>query len=171
MTSDRAIPIARESRLIRYNSRCSSTRLLVNKLSDSPRRRWRWPALAFALTVLNASVTFHNVWPTPAVEWRRDLSIELAVCVLGLALATRLFGGAPRWLLQWLAAAWVLLVVGRYADVTAPAIYGREVNLYWDMRHLGAVVSMMATALSPWVVIGVVATVVVISLVAHRFLR
>jgi hypothetical protein len=164
------MPIARESRLIRYNSCCSSTALSVNTLSDTPSRRWRWPALAFALAVLNASVTFHNVWPTPAVEWRHDLSIELAVCVLGLALTTRLFGGAPRWLIQWLAAAWVLLVVGRYADVTAPAIYGREVNLYWDMRHLGAVASMMATALSPWVVVAVLGSVLIISHVAHRFL-
>jgi hypothetical protein len=124
-----------------------------------------------ALALLNASLTFRNVWPTPAVEWTGAVSIELALCVLGLALATRVFGTPRRWAIHTLAALWVLLVVGRYADVTAPAIYGREINLYWDVRHLGAVVSMMATALSPWVILGVVAAVIVVSAVAHRFLR
>jgi hypothetical protein len=142
----------------------------VNKVSDTP-RRWRWPALACALALLNASLTFRNVWPTPAVEWTGALSIELAVCVLGLALATRLVGTPPRWATHALAAVWVLLVVGRYADVTAPAIYGREINLYWDVRHLGAVVSMMASALSPWTILAVVAALVVMSTAAHRFLR
>ena len=127
--------------------------------------------LACALALLNASLTFRNVWPTPAVEWTGAVSIELAVCVLGLALATRFFGTPRRWLLQLLAAVWLLLVIGRYADVTAPAIYGREVNLYWDVRHLGAVVAMLTSALSPWVVLGVLAAIVVVSTVAHRFLR
>ena len=142
----------------------------MHKVSDTP-RRWRWLALAFALALLNASLTFRNVWPTPAVEWTGALSIELAVCVLGLAVATRFFGTPPRWLLQLLAAVWVLLVVGRYADVTAPAIYGREINLYWDVRHLGAVMAMMAAALSPWAVVGVIALVLIMSTLAHRFLR
>ncbi len=52
-----------------------------------------------ALALLNASLTFRNVWPTPGVEWSGDLSIELAVFVLGLALASRRFGAPPRWLI------------------------------------------------------------------------
>jgi hypothetical protein len=127
--------------------------------------------LVCALALLNASLTFRNVWPTPGIEWRGDLSIELAVFVLGLALASRRFGAPPRWLITWLAAAWLLLTIGRYADVTAPAVYGREINLYWDVRHMGAVVAMLAMAVSPWIVVAAGVGVLLISHVAHRFLR
>jgi hypothetical protein len=43
-----------------------------------------------ALVVLDASLTFENVWPTPAVHWRGALSVELEICVLGLAILSRL---------------------------------------------------------------------------------
>jgi hypothetical protein len=142
----------------------------VNKVSDTV-RLWRWLALACALALLNASLTFRNVWPTPGVEWTSDLSVELAVFVLGLALARRAFGAPPRGLVAWIAGLWLLLVIGRYADVTAPAIYGREINLYWDVRHLGAVVAMMADAVSPWAAAGALAGVLLVSFVAHRILR
>jgi hypothetical protein len=132
---------------------------------------WRWIALVCALALLNASLTFRNVWPTPGIEWSSDVSIELAVFVLGLWLATRRFGAPPRWLITCLAGVWLLLTVGRYADVTAPAVYGREINLYWDVRHMGAVASMLATAVSPWIVAAVLVAVVLISHVAHRCLR
>jgi hypothetical protein len=121
-----------------------------------------------ALTLLNASLTFRNVWPTPGIAWRGDLSIELAVFVIALALASRRIGAPPRALIGWLAAFWMLLAIGRYADVTAPAIYGREINLYWDVRHLGAVVAMFAMALSPWAVAAVVLALLLVSTVAHR---
>ena len=124
-----------------------------------------------ALALLNASLTFRNVWPTPGIEWTGDLSIELAVFVLGLALASRRFGAPPRWLLTWFAAVWLLLAIGHYADVTAPAVYGREINLYWDVRHMGAVAAMLAAAVSPWIVVAIITGVLLISHVAHRFLR
>ena len=140
------------------------------KVSDRA-RPWRWIALLCALALLNASLTFRNVWPTPGIEWTGDLSIELAVFVLGLALASRRFGAPPRWLLTWLAGAWLLLAIGHYADVTAPAVYGREINLYWDVRHMGAVAAMLAEAVSPWIVGAILVGVLLISHVAHRFLR
>ena len=134
-------------------------------------RPWRWIALIGALALLNASLTFRNVWPTPGIEWTGDLSIELAVFVLGLALASRRVGAPPRWLITWLAGVWLLLTIGRYADVTAPAIYGREINLYWDVRHMGAVAAMLATAVSPWIVVATIAGILLVSYVAHCFLR
>ena len=138
---------------------------------SNTRRLWRWISLAFALVVLNASLTFRNVWPTPAIRWSNDLSVELAVCVLLLAVGARRSGTVPRWLLSGFAAVWVLLTVGRYADVTAPAIYGREVNIYWDSRHAGAVVAMMAEAVPAWALVGLVAGIVVSAFVAYRGLR
>ncbi len=138
---------------------------------SNTRRLWRWIALASALVLLNGSLTFRNVWPTPAIHWSNDLSVELAVCVLLLGLAARRANAVPAWLLSGLAAIWVLLTVGRYADVTAPAIYGREVNIYWDSRHAGAVVAMMAAAVPAWVLVALVVGILIISFVAHRAVR
>ena len=104
-------------------------------------------AVLVALALLNASVTFYDVWPTPGIEWHGHLSMELAVAALGLALAAwwRPSARTP-WLLRGLAAAWMALVLGRYVDVMSPALYGRPINLYWDMRHVGAVAAMMTDA-------------------------
>lgn len=110
-------------------------------------------AVVAALLLLDASTTFENVWPTPAIRWTGEISIELAVCVLLLAVvaayrqpaggsrATRPTASSP----SWLAGLWVLLAIGRYADVTAPALYGRDVNLYWDLRFIPDVVAMVTT--------------------------
>ena len=77
--------------------------------------------LVAALVVLDASLTFENIWPTPAVQWRGALSIELAVCVLGLAIVSRWSGPPSRAAMAWLSAFWTVLVLGHYAEVTAPA--------------------------------------------------
>ena len=107
---------------------------------------WRaWPTLAAALVLLNASLTFVNVWPTPRIAWGHALSLELALCVLLLAVAHRWAAGLAR----ILPALWVVLVAGHYLDVTAPGLYGREFNLYWDSQHLGNVAAMLAAA-APW---------------------
>lgn len=61
------------------------------------RRRWAWVCVAVVL--LNASVTFHNAWPTLAVHWQGELSLELAVLLLLLALSNAWLGPTPRRLL------------------------------------------------------------------------
>ena len=109
----------------------------------------RWFALAAALIVLDVSLTFANVWPTPAITWHGQLSVELALWVIVLASVSR-FTAPSRTLLSGMAVIWVLLVIGRYAEVTAPALYGRPVNLYWDSRHVSAVAAMLARAASTW---------------------
>ena len=45
---------------------------------------------------------------------------------------------------------WVLLVLGHYADVTTPALYGRDINLYWDFRYMPDVAAMVARAAPLW---------------------
>src|SRR5260221_331388 len=106
--------------------------------------RWRWAALVAALVLLDASLAFGNLWPTPAIRWTGALSVEFAFCVLAMALAHHWFGAPSRRALAWLGTVWVVLVVGRYADVTAPALYGRPINLFWDLRHVSAVVRQTA---------------------------
>jgi hypothetical protein len=113
-------------------------------------------ALGAALLFLNASITFENVWPTPAITWRGKLSLELAISVLVMALAAR--GRLlPAKTIGWFSAVWTLLVAGRYAEVTAPALYGRDVNLYWDLRFIPDVVAMATRVAPPWLIVVCVA--------------
>jgi hypothetical protein len=105
--------------------------------------------LAAALFLLNSSLTFGNVWPTPKIRWESALSIELAVCVLLLVVAYR---WAERLATRVLPAIWVGLVAGHYLDVTAPGLYGRDFNLYWDSQHLGNVAAMLARAAPAWLI-------------------
>lgn len=110
-------------------------------------------ALAGALLLLNCSLTFGNVWPTPAIRFEWQLSAELGALLVGLnAFVWR--AGAPSVRgLRWLSALWVLLVVGHYADVTTPALYGREVNLFWDLRYVSDVAAMMVRVAAWWIIL------------------
>src|SRR5882757_7573879 len=113
----------------------------------------QWLTSLVAIVLLDASLTFDNRWPTPAVIWRGSLSIELAIVILGLVAAYRWFGSISRSTVAWLAAIWTVLVIGRYADVTAPALYGRDINLYWDLRFVPDVVSMITHVAPLWLLL------------------
>ena len=119
----------------------------------------RWFTFVAALLLLDVSLSFRNIWPTPAIRWHGELSTELAVSVLGLLAARRWFGAPSRATLRWLSILWLIFVLGHYADVTAPALYGREVNLYWDLRNVSAVAEMLGQAAPVWLVVAVVAAV------------
>jgi len=123
---------------------------------------------AAALLLLNASLTFGNVWPTPKVRWETALSVELALCVLLLAVAPRRAEPLARRVLPTL---WVLLVAGHYLDVTAPGLYGRDFNLYWDSRHLGNVAAMLARALPAWQIAAAMAGLAAVVAAAYLLAR
>jgi len=111
--------------------------------------RSQWIVLAVALLLLNAALTFHNVWPTPWISPTMEMSVELGVVLLGIVAYAAWRGAVPRGVRVALAVLLFLLVLGRYAEVTAPALYGRPVNFYWDAQHLPAVGAMLATV-APW---------------------
>src|SRR5688572_14431929 len=143
--------------------------VLEPPLTEPPRVRVRhWLLFAVALVALNVAVTFHNVWPTLWVVPHAELSAEIAVLLLALVGWTsfvRPLGRFAWWLVVLLVLA---LVLGRYAEVTAPALYGRPVNMYWDAQHLPKVAAMLAEV-GPWWLVGllaVAATVLVAALVA-----
>ena len=119
----------------------------------------RWLGLAAALMLLNVSLTFANIWPTLGVRLNGDLSVEVALCVLGLVIARQWRDGPFPGTLRWLAVLWVVLVVGRYAEVTAASLYGRDINLYWDVRHMPNVGAMFAFVADPWLRVAAVAGV------------
>lgn len=126
--------------------------------------------LAGALALLNASLTIGNLWPTLMVRWTGGLSVELAIYVLALALARPWFETTPR-ARKWLAAAWVVLVIARYADVTSRSLYGRDVNLYWDLRLMPDVGAMFAFVANPLVLAAVGGAVILVPLLLYKPLR
>jgi len=114
---------------------------------------------AGAIAVLNASLSFRNLWPTPAFVWSGEVSVECAIFLLLMIGAAYVFGRPSRAAIRWIAAFWVLLAFGHYADVTGPALYGRDINLYWDIRYMPDVAAMIAHAAPLWLIVGVAAVV------------
>ena len=127
--------------------------------------------LLAALLFLDASVTFQNVWPTPYVSWSGQLSLELGVVVLALAMLAIGSLAPSRRVIGLLSALWTALVIGHYVDVTAAAVYGRGINLYWDVRHLSSVAGLLAGAAHLWLTVAVVLALVAIPLLVFLPVR
>lgn len=128
-----------------------------------------------ALLLLNAMLTFHNVWPTLLVRWPGELSIDFACILLLLVAWHRLRGMPPSGLLATLAILFVLGAVGRYGEVTAPALYGREINLYWDLQHVASLAGMLTRVAPTWLLlllaIGAIALLTLLYVAALHSLR
>jgi hypothetical protein len=134
----------------------------------------RWAGLVAALCLLNVLLTLHNAWPTPAVRLAQpvpELSIELVLVLLALLAWAGRRGALPQWLPAALAIAWLLLGVARYLEITAPALYGRPVNLYWDLRHVGNVAQMLAQAAGTALAFALLLAIVAASGLAFLALR
>lgn len=123
----------------------------------------RWAAIrqgicvVLAVVLLNGSVTFHNIWPTLGIHWPGELSVEFGVLLLALVLSNAWLGPTRRPVLALLSAVVVMFALGRYAYVTVQALYGRDINLYWDGPQFAAVTGMFVRVASPWVVAAIAA--------------
>lgn len=134
-----------------------------------PELRRLLPRIA-ALLLLDASVTFNNWWPTPAVWWSGAPSLELAILLLALTVAVgRGILTSPR-LVRWMSVSWIVLIVGRYVDVTAPALWGRDLNFYWDLRFLPDVAAMLIGASRSAALIGALAAAAVVLVLGVLYL-
>jgi hypothetical protein len=112
-----------------------------------------------ALVLLNAALSFENWWPSPAIKPDARLAPEfVAVWVLLLVLVRRRGTVSPR-ALAALATLYLLLFVGRYVDVTVPALFGRELNLYWDGPQLPRFLEVASRRLAWWQLAGIGAIV------------
>jgi hypothetical protein len=131
----------------------------------------RWVGPVAAIVLLNVSLTFTNIWPTPRIRFTGDLSMELALCVLGLVCMRQWAGVPSRAALRGLAGLWVVLIVGRYVEVTATSLYGRDINLYWDVRHMPNVGAMFAFVADPWLRVAVGAGVVLVPVLLYLVAR
>ena len=141
-------------------------------MSDVPQPKARhWLIAAFAALALNMALTFHNLWPTLWILPRPEVSIEFAALLLALVGYVAFVGPLGRTALRVLTALLLLLGLGRYLDVTAPALYGRPVNLYWDAQHLPKVAAMLAEVAPWWLVLalllGIVALIAAFGAALH----
>jgi hypothetical protein len=106
--------------------------------------------LSLALFLLDSALTFQNRWPTVGVRWTPEFSIELAVLLLALALATAWRAAPGRAARGAILGGYLILVLGRYVDVTVPALMGRSIHLYWDSQHLPRVAAMFLDSVAEW---------------------
>lgn len=107
---------------------------------------WGW-RFGLAFLLLNTLLTFENREPGFGVVWMPRLSFELCVGVAMLSVWVAWRGRVSTRLTLALAGLMVLLAAVRYADVTAPAVMGRPVNLYWDGQHA---VELLRVAVASW---------------------
>jgi hypothetical protein len=105
-----------------------------------------------ALMVLNQLLAFSAWWPTPGVVPDRRIAPEfVGLWLVLLALVAWRGALAPR-VATVLTAAYLLLVAGRYLDVTVPSMFGRGINLFWDIPQIPRPLWVWAQSAPVWLV-------------------
>lgn len=133
-------------------------------------RSGAWRVL-LALLLLNTFLSFSNWWPTPAILPNYRLAPE-AVALWLLLLACVAWRGQPsRRLCAGISVVLVLLVFGRYADVTIPGLFGREVDLYWDGQQLPRFVWVSVREQPWWFTLGTLAAGIALLAALYAALR
>ena len=121
-----------------------------------------WPTAlkgVVAVLVLNGLLSFGPWWPTPGIVPQARLAPEfVGLWLLLLWLAARQPEPSRR-TLGILSAIVLCLMLGRYADVTAPSLFGRPVNLYWDLPQLPRFLWVSAQDHPAWLSAAVLAAV------------
>jgi hypothetical protein len=126
------------------------------------RAGWRRPTVALlALLLLNAALSFSTWWPTPGIVLDHRLAPEFVWLWLAILLLVAWRGRLGDKTLTVLTTAYLLLVLGRYADITAPSLFGRPINLYWDGLQIPRFLWVSAQELAWWQSGGMVALVLV----------
>ena len=119
-----------------------------------------------ALFVLNAALSMTNWWPTPYVKLDARIAPEFVYVWCGvlfwvLLVRRGLVSAVSKASVTLLTLFYFLLTLGRYIDTTAPALFGRAVNLYWDGWQVPRLLWVMAKNQPLWVsVLAVVAVAV-----------
>lgn len=116
--------------------------------SEPPRWR-RGAAGLLALLFLNGMLSFSTWWPTPGIIPEARLAPEFVWLWLALLAVVAWAKRLSRLLLALFTVAYLLLVLGRYLDVTVPSLFGREINLYWDGAQIPRFLWVSAQDL-PW---------------------
>jgi len=135
----------------------------------SPGRRVA--AAVLALLFLNGMLSFKEWWPTPGVLPDHRLAPEFVWLWLALLAAVGLAGPLSRRAVAGFTLVYMLLVVGRYADVTAPSLFGRPINLYWDGAQIPRFLWVSAQDLAWWQSGALLAAVLLVFWALYRLLR
>ena len=144
----------------------------MNAVLGRPDLATRRVALAgLALVVLNTSLSFTNWWPTPGILPDYRLAPEFVALWLGLLVAVGWRGALSPRALAVISVACVVLVFGRYADVTIPGLFGREINLYWDGQQLPRFLWVSAREQPWWLTAGAFAAAVALLGALYVLLR
>ncbi|MBK6453453.1 MAG: sulfatase-like hydrolase/transferase [Proteobacteria bacterium] len=131
----------------------------------------RTAAALLALLFLNGSLSFRNWWPTPGILPDARLAPGFVWLWLLLLLVVAWRGALSRRAAGLLAAVYSLLVLLRYADVTAPALFGRAVNLYWDVPRIPRFVWVAVQGGAWWQVTVALTALALLGWGLHRLLR
>jgi len=142
----------------------------INRPAPSTARLTLAVALV-AMLFLNVALSFNNWWPTFLIVPDARLSPEFVLLWVVLLVAVRVRGRVPDALISGLAAIYLLYTIGRYADVTAPALFGREINLVWDGAQLPRFLWVTAREGSLWHALGIVAATLLALWGLYRLLR
>ncbi len=131
----------------------------------------RTAAALLALVFLNGSLSFRNWWPTPGILPDTRLAPGFVWLWLLLLLVVAWRGALSRRAAGLLAAVYSLLVLLRYADVTAPALFGRAVNLYWDVPRIPRFVWVAVQGGAWWQATVALTALALLGWGLHRLLR
>ena len=116
-----------------------------------------------ALFVLNSALSMTNWWPTPYVHLDGRIAPEFvyvwcSILLWVLLVRRGLVSAVSKASVTLLTLFYFMLTLGRYIDTTAPALFGRAVNLYWDGWLVPRLLWVMAKNQPLWVsVLAVVA--------------
>ena len=113
-----------------------------------------------ALLLLNFLTSFENVWPTPLIKPDARVGPEFVGLWVLLLIWVALFKRVGALALSVFTGLYLLIVIGRYTDVTVPALFGRELNLYWDGHQIPKFLEVASQALAGWQIVAILLAIV-----------
>jgi hypothetical protein len=129
-------------------------------LNSAPAKNHRLGTLALglaALLVLNAFLSFSTWWPTPFVVLDARIAPEFVLLWVLVLFLVWWRGRLGRAGVMALTLGYLALVLGRYADVTVPALFGRPINAYWDLPQIPRFLWVSAREWPWWQTVAVLA--------------
>jgi hypothetical protein len=124
-----------------------------------------------ALLVLNTALSFINWWPTVAILPDHRLAPEFVAAWLVLLVAVASRGPLPPRTVAAISLVYLALVIGRYGDVTIPALFGRPINLYWDAPQIPRFLWVTARDQGVWLLAAILVVVIALLVALYRVLR
>lgn len=130
--------------------------LSIGSKSGFQSKFWFVIQVALALLFLNALLSFVAVWPTVLVKPDSRIAPEFAGTLMVLFVLSMPAFSRFQKAIGVLAGFYLLLVLGHYADVVVPHIFGRPINLYWDIPQIPRFVWVTVKGVPWWVTAGAI---------------